>query len=259
MSQQNYKCPECKKKVTDEDHALCCELCDNWYHIKCKNIQETVYKMLTDDKNSNIHWFCTTCDKDAIANIKLISDLKVNQAKTEQEVVVLRTEVEILKKENADFKDRLLALENKPFENGVILQNKVERMEVFQRMRNLVLFNLSEDEEEGSDEKSVKDILNVLNLSDVNFELMGRIGKVNNNYPRLLRISLNKQVDRSRILSVTKNLKTKRKYEKVYISPDLTRIQQVEGKKLREELKNRTTNGERNLRIKGGKIIVSQM
>ena len=136
-----------------------------------------------------------------------------------------------------------------------MLKDKVERMEIFQRKNNLVLFNLTEDV---SDEKSVKDLLDSLDLGEVKFEVMGRLGKVNKDYPRLLKICLNKQTDKNRILSVAKSLKTKRKYEKVFISPDLTRFQQLEAKKLRDELKSRRINGERNLRIRGGKIVVSQ-
>ena len=46
---------------------------------------------------------------------------------------------------------------------------------------------------------------------------MGRLGKVNKDYLRLLRKSPNKQADKNRILSVAKCPKTKRKHEKVFV------------------------------------------
>ena len=41
-------CPQCSKTVKGSDSALCCEICDQWYHIKCQDISESEYKFLAE-------------------------------------------------------------------------------------------------------------------------------------------------------------------------------------------------------------------
>ena len=52
-----------------------------------------------------------------------------------------------------------------------------------------------------------------------------------------------------------KPLKQKAEFDRVYISPDLTRRRQDEDKMLREEVKNRRNAGALNVRIVSGRVI----
>lgn len=89
-------CPQCKKGVTDKDLALQCEICDDWYHIKCQNIDESVYDFLGEHKF--LHWYCKVCDKNAVSVIQLLSKLRLRQDKLEDELDKLKNEV----KKNAE-------------------------------------------------------------------------------------------------------------------------------------------------------------
>ena len=64
---------------------------------------------------------------------------------------------------------------------------------------------------------------------------------------------MEKYNDKLKILSYARNLGD------IFISPDLTTLQQKDGKKLRDELKLRINNRETNLGIKGGGKLFSSM
>ena len=45
------ECPQCKKRVQNNDMALMCEICEDWYHVKCQGLSEDEYKFLGDHKS----------------------------------------------------------------------------------------------------------------------------------------------------------------------------------------------------------------
>ena len=56
-------CRICLKSVHRNHKAIQCDICDQWIHIKCNNLDNTNYNVL---KNSTNPWFCATCTADAI-------------------------------------------------------------------------------------------------------------------------------------------------------------------------------------------------
>ena len=84
---------------------------------------------------------------------------------------------------------------------------------------------------------------------------MYRIGKVEENKPRRLRIVVKSLDGKKEILSRAKDLKNVEKFKRMFISPDLTRKQQKVDKELRTELKKFREQGESTAKIKYGKIV----
>ncbi len=53
-----FPCGVCNKAVRNGVRAVCCDMCDKWFHIKCTSMSNVVYKVL---KNSSKSWICCQC------------------------------------------------------------------------------------------------------------------------------------------------------------------------------------------------------
>ena len=53
-----FPCKLCCKPVAKNHRALCCDICDQWVHIKCNNVSPGDYELL---KTSVSPWFCVKC------------------------------------------------------------------------------------------------------------------------------------------------------------------------------------------------------
>ena len=53
-----FPCNLCCKPVAKNHHAICCDICDQWVHIKCNNVSPADYELL---KSSGSPWFCVKC------------------------------------------------------------------------------------------------------------------------------------------------------------------------------------------------------
>ena len=130
-------------------------------------------------------------------------------------------------------------------------QKMIEMMEREKRRNNIIIRGISESMD--CDEKTEVDrILEVL-VEEVNikYEIVGRVGRLEKEGGagrcRPLRIR-NEELDHKRkLLSRGKNLKGAEddNLRKVYVAPDLTRLQQEEDKKLRDKLKEFREDGMR--------------
>ena len=269
MNKQKSKdqCPDCKDVVKEEDLALSCDLCLKWYHINCQSVGKVVYNFLMK-KNSQIHWFCKNCDGHAITSLKIIQDVH-------QTVQHIQEEVNQLKSSNSDILNRLSKLENSgasqitksdKYNNVKVseLEKKIESIDITQRTMNLIFTKLSEPQiEEGGnyvteERRLVQGVLNKLELESLDFDICGRIGIKRNDTRRPLRVRVKKITEKIDILKKAPKLRLIDEYRDMYISQDLTPEQQTAGKLLRDELKQRISNGEVNLRIRRGKIIPIQ-
>ena len=58
--EQKYLCGKCEIQVSDDHQAVECDICEMWFHVKCENIPEAVYKYMMDvDTGSKVSWFCS--------------------------------------------------------------------------------------------------------------------------------------------------------------------------------------------------------
>lgn len=126
------------------------------------------------------------------------------------------------------------------------------------RASNLILFGLPEadsgtvSEREEFDGERFKEIADTLGVANVGWSHSFRLGKVQSNKPRPLRVKITEPEKKSQLLRRSKNLRNSL-YRNVFIKHDLTLLQQANERKLRIELKERRDRNE-DVRIYRGKI-----
>ncbi len=62
QKQPKFPCPVCNKNVNENHHAICCDICNQWVHIKCNRLNEKDYKKIQDDptKEGTV-FYCIEC------------------------------------------------------------------------------------------------------------------------------------------------------------------------------------------------------
>lgn len=130
-----------------------------------------------------------------------------------------------------------------------------EALERDKRRKNLILMGIPEEEGEDRDEKRVREVLDVLMVEvNVGIVIMERIGRKGIK-ARPLRVQCNDLGHKRRLLARARNLKKEKGMENIFIVPDLTRVQQEEDWKLREEVRRLKNLGESNVRIVKGEVV----
>ena len=138
-------------------------------------------------------------------------------------------------------------------------EEKEEEHEREMRKMNIVINGLSESKKTNQvdsrrdDAERIKIIINdVLNLDIDNVFRLGK-GVGNRSKPRPIRFSVENYESKRLVLSSVRHLRNHSDYSNVYFTPDLTAAY-----KLREKRRRRMLNGEENLQIRRGKIIVAK-
>lgn len=83
-------CGKCAKAVLDSHLALCCELCDYWYHIKCEGVPKAVYDFMVENPaGKQLTWHCSFCQRGMVkvnAKIEKIG-VQVKEIGTKQQIL----------------------------------------------------------------------------------------------------------------------------------------------------------------------------
>ena len=98
-----------------------------------------------------------------------------------------------------------------------------------------------------------KDVLSL----EINTVSVKRLGQ-QRGWPRLLLVVLQNEGLKRQILARSPRLRQCDTWKSVFITFDLTQQKREENRRLHEELKTRRQNGESNLIIRRGRIVVSQ-
>ena len=53
-----HPCGICGTPVAESHRAVCCDYCDQWVHIRCAGISQSVYNRLSETSNE---WYCSLC------------------------------------------------------------------------------------------------------------------------------------------------------------------------------------------------------
>ena len=172
----------------------------------------------------------------------------------------------LLEKERQDIKQSFAQIvKNQEEERGKelrtndkeIQQKMIEMMEREKRRENIIIRGIkasTEIEEMRAVEKIFEELIPEVGIK---YEIMGRIGRQEQLITRPLRIHIYDSEHRRRLLNRGKQLKTAEDDElkKIYLAPDLTRMQQEEDKKLRDKLKELRSSGSKNIKITKGEIV----
>ena len=55
-----FPCKICCKPVANSHHAIQCDNCNIWFHVKCNRINTQTYKFL---RKSSVSWYCIKCSE----------------------------------------------------------------------------------------------------------------------------------------------------------------------------------------------------
>ncbi|XP_060573927.1 uncharacterized protein LOC132731720 [Ruditapes philippinarum] len=251
-------CKDCNSEIGNQDKALQCDLCENWFCYDCTQINSKIYSALNNSKNNGVLWICKHC------RISMPGFHKLSKRLSVLEETSLKVE-----KKHKDFELKIKSLEDKlsqvlekrPNEviniqenvNGgstgsisdVVNQVLNEQKDRESRRLNVICYGLpesvkeSQEERKNDDNTRISSILSeIMNLSEVSFSETVRLGRYDGEKTRPTRFSVNsietkqKILERARVnvrnssVDLCKNL---------YFQSDLTLKQREEAYKLRCE------------------------
>lgn len=136
----------------------------------------------------------------------------------------------------------------------LVNENLTELRDRESRKENLVLFNIPESTSDDTDSRKLYDIAETTELleSELNVQTEVanpvRLGKkqMNSRYPRPLRVTVESERTKWKILKAAKNLKESRKeeYKAVFIKRDMTRMERAQEEDLRKQLADKRKEAE---------------
>ncbi len=265
-------CGRCRKLVVRGDEALQCEICEQWFHIKCERVTKGQYKQQTAKSKSNFHWYCDTCDiiqTGVLRQVTLLNAehaqfkkrlLELEQTKANKEDVQKEMEKKADKEDMEKLEKRVTTLEGnqevlgnqddqRPSTSGVNQAKEVikEIKDQEERKLNVIIFNLAEvpgqdnQEQIKHDKEEVKEVGKICqaNIKKDDITKAKRLGKKNNGgKPRPLLITINNEEKKTALFTNLKKLQSApEKYKKISVQHDLTPKQRADEKALREEAK----------------------
>ena len=251
----------------------------HWFCVDCNRVAKKILTSLgglqerqdeLEGELVKVRKEINTMSKVLEGNQKIIEELRKTVDKTYAEVL------EGVKQDVKEIKGDLQTVQGRSYADSLItgkgqevdgvkpqdnkqrrnMQEQVfEAMEREKRRLNIVIMGVKEGTED-KDKEMVMELMKVLGLEDADeVQVMGRIGKVGVK-PRLIRIKLVNWENRRKVMLRAKQLKDSLGFEHVYICPDLTRKQQEEDKKLRDQVKEFRGKGKHDrVKISRGQVV----
>lgn len=109
-SKNACKCVTCSQVVRDDDNGMQCEICEEWYHAKCQNINDEGYKVLGME---NIHWYCIGCNRGIGKITGTLAKVQQKQEKLEREMKEMHDKVkEEFGKYKQDFQQEIKTIKD---------------------------------------------------------------------------------------------------------------------------------------------------
>ncbi|KAK6171924.1 hypothetical protein SNE40_018344 [Patella caerulea] len=73
ITEVEYECLTCKLCLNEDDNLIECEKCELWECQNCSGLTDVQYEAL---QTAGIHWFCQSCNEDAISAVKTAELIK---------------------------------------------------------------------------------------------------------------------------------------------------------------------------------------
>ena len=231
-------------------------------------------------KPMSIMWFCELCDgtiTDILSNFqkyqKMEIELKKIQTDIDNKLEAFDkriTKCEASDKQNITLAERVKQTEKK-LTTTIPAIDIEEQRNIEKRKTNLILYGIPEPESTEIEDKLEEEFIHIqetykqtINLTRPDIKDMFRLGKKNSENrqeteakARPLLIKFHDEDAKLEVLKASSDLSLKLNNEKIkiYAANDLTQKQRGELKKLREELKTRKDRGEKDIGIRGDKVV----
>ena len=264
-------CPVCKNECTKLEQAVCCELCEQWYHASCIKMSNATYNVL---RKPNIAWFCSHCLEKKKRWVPNGTDQNVQMAETMERIaktmdkhwdrIELMEEKMATKEDLRNFEKKVDAMIDSKIEDG--LQERLEREK---RKLSLIFVNVKESEGD-RERRMAKDIEKAKELVDqilpaeearkIELKRPVRLGPEQaGKRPRFLKIEVQYEEEKWKILKNAYRLNEGKDWSdptRQYINMDFTEKERQQNKLLREELKmKKQSDPSSNWKIKGGHVV----
>jgi len=265
-------CPDCNIACEPNTDSVCCDICEYWFHaMDCQGLKESLFLALCEDDESDLHWYCRGCKRAAAKVVKSVSAMSERQDKMEENLRTVSGRLE--KIEEGEFTDamrNMIQSEVKKAVDSCVGEVKKDietsssgahRGKVIDRSRNLIFFREPECDEQDNtpevDKAKIESILSgKLKLTDITVKSVTRLGKRDKDTKRPILVSLEKEEDRTAVLTKLDDIRKTDKdlIKTLFISRDLSVSQREARKALRSEYNRRKEAGE-SVMIKRGKVV----
>ena len=76
--------------MKENSDALNCDSCELWFHLKCTDVDEILYKIIGEDASKRLMWFCQNREGDVSVALKTFTEMDVIPALSESFFIVLK-------------------------------------------------------------------------------------------------------------------------------------------------------------------------
>lgn len=228
-------CACCNSAIRDDAFVNCC-ICGKSFKTSCVKLSRTETAKI--NSNSGLSWTCVGC-------IKFGNDLNGLKAA----IVALQEDIRTLKAASVnDAPNSLINTEE-------IIQEVIERD---RRKTNVIVYgisetlNLSKTEQRSADSECLRGIFRTIDFDteDVVPLRLGKYDSSKTSSKRPIKLTFSSESVVLRLLKKSKLLNRSKDFSGIFISRDRTPFQQKLHGSIRDELRDRKSKGETNIRIK---------
>ena len=258
-------CGVCKKKISSQENALLCSMCDKVYHANCEAVKLANLQVIREE---DMLWFCKTCKPKVKSCLDKVVEL-------EEKMEGLVTENIVMKNQVSECCERLAKLEQKEQliheVKKQVMEDLREDSEREKRKNNIMIYNFPEPSKDTYQENYEEDLQTIKQIIkdeikvnvDSEIEEIVRLGTWRRNpttgvtIPRPMIVKLKRENMKWAVLKSCKNLKytTNAIAKSLSVSKDMTRQEREQHKMLMVELREKVNKGETGWYIKNNCLV----